>query len=847
MGALLEIQDALEAGKKKRKAKEPETLDQAVERLTTAKNIKWSDDERSILDEVIKALQEGELVWDHATKKLNKKDVMALKGELFNIRRDRLRQHVIDTKPDNFWIVQDTLTLDRVRRMLQTEPETAWDTETTGLDIFMDRIVGWSVYMPTHDVAVYVPFGHETGQTQVPEAEAMAVAKEYLQNRDNRTIWHHYKYDGHMLMNYGIVVANPYWDTMSVSKILNEHELSHSLKNLYAKYISDEKAILFEDLFDDFKIYDKDIILSGIYAAGDGHKTYKLYLFQKPFIDSLDNLRTVWYEIETNLLHVDLMLEREGFRIDLEHLQGLSDKFAPVLAQAEADLRTAFSIDADFVAKMNVSMERDDEDFNLQSPHHLGYLIYDVLMVDPRIGSRFNKPFRSTAAEVVDAICEDHEQLKPLLKYRKLNKLITTYVDKIPHALEPTTGKIHCRFNNLGSEDDKKGGAATGRYSSSEYVSKKHSKTGIARGTNLQNIPSKGEGVEVRRAFVPDPDWIFLGADLSQIEPRIIATILADVYGDKSMQTFYLDGKDLYVEMAMLTFGFDREHCLDSAYDPSGEFQPRKLMKQGVLSYLYGSSARAFARNMGVSEEIAAMFFDKMIAAFPGLADFRADVIEKLMTKGNNAYSETLYGRKRRFPTYRKNRKEFDEIEDQCYKAGLKIYVQKNQDDEWSLKGRDEEELSQIEARRQRVRSKKLIEGDRDAITKIGLYWRFKHLKERFWELRGWIKSDERAALNHIVQGTAADIIKLNLIQMYGFTNANQYRTHCSIHDEIIISVPTTDLTPELIEKIENIMTQTATISTPLKTDIVIMERWMDEVKPKDWDFECGCAREEAA
>ncbi|UJF36586.1 DNA polymerase [Paenibacillus hexagrammi] len=577
-----------------------------------------------------------------------------------------------------------------------------------------------------------------------------------------------------------------------------------------------------------------------IYAAGDGHKTFKLYKFQKPYIDTLDNLRTVWYRIEQHLLHVDLMMEREGFNIDLDHLNGLREKFGPILAKAEADLREAFGINAHFIAKMNADMERDDEDFNLQSPHHLGYLIYDVLGIDSNFGKKFNKPYRSTAAEVVDAICEDFEQLKPLLKFRKLNKLVTTYVDKIPNALEPTTGKIHCRFNNLGSEEDKKGGAATGRYSSSEYVSKKHSKTGAARGTNLQNIPSKGEGVEVRRSFVPDDDWIFLGADLSQIEPRIIATILADVYGDPSMQNFYREGKDLYVKMAMLTFGFDRDHCVDGAYDPSGEFQPRKLMKQGVLSYLYGSSAKAFARNMGVSEDIAAMFFEKMIVAFPGLADFRADVIQKLMTVGNNAYSETLYGRKRRFPNYRKNKKEFDAIEEKCLKDGLKIYVQINADGEFALKGRDDEEQEEIDARRARVKAKKYTEADKEAITKIGLYWRNKDKKNRYWEVRGWVKSDERAALNHIVQGTAADIIKMNLVEMYRFTFANNFKTHCSIHDEIIISVPKANLTPELVEQVERIMTSTATISTPLKTDIVIMERWMDEVKPKDWDFDLG-------
>jgi DNA polymerase-1 len=355
--------------------------------------------------------------------------------------------------------------------------------------------------------------------------------------------------------------------------------------------------------------------------------------------------------------------------------------------------------------------------------------------------------------------------------------------------MEPATGRLHSRFNNMASEDGRNAGTETGRYSSSTYVSGKHSKTGDdAKGTNLQNIPSKGFGVEVRKCFIPpEDDWILLTADLSQIEPRVIAAILATYYGDRGMLEFYLAGKDLYTEMAMFAFGFDREHCIDKAYDPTHTFQPRKLMKQGVLSYLYGSSAKSFARSMKVSEEVSAEFFEKMIQAFPGIEAFRKDVLHKLLYRGPIAYAETLFGRKRRFIDYRKNYVELQQL---------------NKMKPWTM-------TAEQKARRSRL-----------------------------W---GLCAGAERAALNMIVQGTAADILKQNMVRMHKYCKERGYKLHASIHDEVLPSVPISALTPRLIEDFRSIMCDTVDLGVPLKTDIAIMMRWSEEYGPDEWDFVNQC------
>jgi DNA polymerase-1 len=771
---------------KKVKEKKIETLDEAFKRVS---EMKLNDTEREIVATVHRMLVNQTLQRVDPTKKLSKKEVFELWQVYQTIEKESKKKVVVETKPDNYFIIQTPEKLNEVRALLANEPITAWDTETTGLDIYNDVIVGYSAYLPKADIAFYVPFGHTTGQEQVAKEMALEVAREYLEDSSHKTIWHHYKYDGHMLLNHGITVANPYWDTQVCAKLLNEHE-SARLKDLHAKYVKKNgEAIHFDDLFDDAVIYDKDVILSGIYAAGDAHKTFDLYFFQKPFIDTRDNLKTVWYNIEQKLLEVDLIMERTGFKINLEMMKSLEERFNPILAESEQSILSAYGIDDTFVQTMSEKIGKSIDAFNIQSNEHLAYLIYDVLGVDEKIGLRFKKNIRSTASEVIDAIVSDHEDLAPLKRYRQLFKLASTYLRKIPNAMEPKTGRLHSRFNNLAG-DDGKDGTATGRYSSSEYVSAKHSKTigsdgkGIAKGTNLQNIPSKGEGVLVRMCFEPDPDWIFVSSDLSQIEPRIISVILAEKFDDPAMQQFYIDGKDLYTTMAMATFNFDEQNCVDGAYDPSGSFQPRKLMKQGVLAYLYGQSAKSFARTMKVTDEVAQVFFDGMLSAFVGLKPFREQTINGLLTKGPVAHVETLFGRKRRFPDYRKEYAELQQLNKK----------------RWGTLSAEESERRNL-----------------------------------LWRRCAYV---ERAAINTIIQGSAADVLKMSLAAMSDFCKKNSFKLHCSIHDEIMISVPKNRLVPEVIESVDNIMTRTTVFSTPLKCDTVIQPRWQQEYKAwKEWDF----------
>jgi DNA polymerase I len=773
---LSDVLDALNDAEKKqskRISRVPKiiNLESELERLSA---LKWGND-INIFETVRDALLSKELVRT-VQGRMKKEEIYGYWKKLELHAREAKKQQVRDSKPSNFFIVQDLRTWNAMQKIMFSETLAAWDTETTGLNYMADRIVGISAYFPKADVAFYAPFAHKTGEKQLNEEQILTPIKEWLEDEENKSIWHNFKYDGHLLANHNIQVKKPYWDTLVAARLLNEHEENHKLKCLYDKYCTDskEKSVLFEDIVDEGKIADTDVLLAGVYAAYDPYKTFKMYAFQKPYIDIVGNIKTAWYQIEQKLLPVDVRVERNGLRVDIARLKEIKEEQLPKIAEAESNLKKAFNINEDFLKTMGKRFGRVISEFNYSSNDHLGYLIYEVLNVGEEMPQRFGKKAGSTSADVLDAIIKDIPALEPILKYRELNKLVNTYAAKIPEALE-IDRRLHSSFNSFGT--------ATGRYSSSAYGPKNNKK-----GTNLQNIPGRTElGKEIRKCIIPDEGEIFVSSDLSQIEPRQIANLLYLWCNDNSMRQLYLDGVDLYTTMAMKVFNLDEEYCVDGAYDPTHKFKPRSVMKTGVLATLYGQSVKSFAKKMGVSDEVAKQFFDGMDSSFPGINPFREKVLKQLREHG---YVETLFGRKRRFPDYQRKYARLQSLNRKPWKI-----------------------LSYTEAQ------------ERNEL------WRY-------------CAKCEREAVNCVIQGTSADILKQIIIAMDAVCQERGWRLMMSIHDEIMISMPKSDLTIDSIEVINEIMTRTVTCSVPLKCDTVIQPRWMVEYKPKDWDFEKSTPKE---
>jgi DNA polymerase I len=325
----------------------------------------------------------------------------------------------------------------------------------------------------------------------------------------------------------------------------------------------------------------------------------------------------------------------------------------------------------------------------------------------------------------------------------------------------------------------------------------------VSKGVNLQNMPAKGQGSRVRNAFVPNDGWFFIGSDLGQIEPRIQAHIMYEKYGDNSMRQIFIDGVDLYTTMAMRTFGLPEENCVDKAYDPTGTFQPRKMMKTGVLAVSYGQNAKAFSQKMKVPMEVADSFFRGFDDQFPSFRQMVSDITEGMK---RTQFVETLYGRKRRFPDYKQFAKEVN---------------------------RNEQKLIGLYTERKILRNKKA--------KKRADFERLETLEELIKPLaekRNLVSYWERAAFNAVIQGTGADILKMNGNRLARICMERGWEFNASIHDEVKISVPASDLTPATIQLMKDVMTKTVELSVPLITDTVIEPRWMEEYSPDEWDFE---------
>lgn len=332
----------------------------------------------------------------------------------------------------------------------------------------------------------------------------------------------------------------------------------------------------------------------------------------------------------------------------------------------------------------------------------------------------------------------------------------------------------------------------------------------VSKGVNLQNIASKGEGERIRKCFVPSPDHLFIGADLSQAEPRVQAHIMWTKYNDNSLRQIFIDGQDLYTTMAMVAFDLPEEYCLDGSwYDPVSKtggtvdtkdqapptaFFPRKMMKQGILALGYQQTERRFAETMNVSLEIANMVFEKFDKSFPSFKQMVQDTVQFMR---ENGYVETIFGRKRRFPEYKKLARE----------------VKKN-----------EPRLIELYRRRKREKNNPKIQAEIDELRKK----------------KAQLAAMEREAFNAVIQGSAtSDIIKINGNRIARICMERGWKMVASIHDEIIIEVPIRDVTMETISLFQDVMCNSVDdiMTVPLKSDVVIMPRWMEEYKPEDWDF----------
>ena len=307
------------------------------------------------------------------------------------------------------------------------------------------------------------------------------------------------------------------------------------------------------------------------------------------------SLWNLYQEVELPLSAILREMEQIGVRVDV-----------PMLKQAEAKLNNELqTIEQQIYTSVGMT-------FNINSPKQVGEVLFDQLQLYDKAKKSKTGQY-STSEEVLLALKPKHPVVGLILEYRELKKLISTYISALPNYINPTTGKIHTTYNQTVT--------ATGRLSSSN--------------PNLQNLPIRSErGQLIRQAVIPDEGCLFLSADYSQIELRLMAHFSQDPH----LVQAFLSGQDIHAATAAKIFNVSIEEVTK---------EQRRQAKTANFGIIYGISAFGLAQQLDCSRSEAKALIDGYFAAFPGVIDYIEKQKELARQQG---YAVTLFGRKRYLP-----------------------------------------------------------------------------------------------------------------------------------------------------------------------------------------------------
>jgi DNA polymerase I len=478
---------------------------------------------------------------------------------------------------------------------LSAQKSFCFDLETTSLDPKTCEIVGISFSYAAH-TGHYIPVPADRAETRA----ILEQLRPLFENRVIEKVGHNIKFDMSVLHWQGIDVLGPLFDTM-LAHCLIEPDQKHTMDYLSQVFLGYE-PIHIEQLIGEKKTGTKkndQITMRAVpvaavaeYSAEDADVTWQLREIVIPLLKE-KGLERVFYEIECPLVPVLITLESNGVKVSTEALAEFSVKLEKEIAALEKQIY----IDAGLT-------------FNLNSPKQLGEVLFLKLQLNPAAKKTRTGQY-STDEQTLQLLASKHPIVQHILDYREMTKLKSTYVDALPEAIFPRTGRIHTTFHQAMT--------ATGRLNSQD--------------PNLQNIPIRTElGREIRKAFVaPDGDYEILSADYSQIELRIIAALSED----PGLLEAFQSGEDIHRATAAKVYGV----ALD-AVTP----EMRRHAKMVNFGIIYGISAFGLAQRLGIPRGEAAKIIESYFKQYPGVKEYMNRTIENAREHG---YVETVTGRRR--------------------------------------------------------------------------------------------------------------------------------------------------------------------------------------------------------
>ena len=426
--------------------------------------------------------------------------------------------------------------------------------------------------------------------------------------------------------------------------------------------------------------------------------TLYCYLIRKLYEETTKKLgdleeTELFKKIEMPLVEVLSEMQYEGIQIDKEELEGFGVKLKQNIEEITQEI-------------YNLS----GTEFNINSPKQLGEVLFEKLEL-PVI--KKTKTGYSTDVDVLEKLKKEHPVIENILEYRSLTKLNSTYVEGLKPYINPVTGRIHSYFHQTIT--------ATGRISSTE--------------PNLQNIPTRIElGKQLRKAFKPRDGYLFIDADYSQIELRV----LAHISNDEHMIEAFNNNEDIHKQAAASVFKVPIEEVTK---------EQRTHAKAVNFGIVYGISDFGLGEQIGVSRKKAKEYIDQYLEKYSGIKQFKSDIVEETKEKG---YVETLFKRRRYIP----------------------------------------------------------------------------ELKSKNFNIRQF---GARAAMNTPIQGTAADIMKIAMIDVYSKLKEKnlQSKLILQIHDELLIEAKEEEK-EEVKELLKTSMENAIKLKVPLRADVSEAYNWYD-------------------
>ncbi|MBI5248621.1 MAG: DNA polymerase I [Desulfomonile tiedjei] len=469
----------------------------------------------------------------------------------------------------------------------------AVDLETTSTEPVRARLVGISM-CAENGKACYIPVGHTYG-AQLNKEEVLSVLRPILEDETIGKYGQNIKYDMIVLKKDGVDIRGIICDTMLASYLLDPSRRGHSLDDL-AETLLEHRTIKITELIGTGKkqilFSDVDIDSASEYACEDAEVTCRVAEILCPRLES-EGLADLMMRVELPLIPVLVDMESAGVRIDTPYLKNLSTQFGENLKIMEVRIHAMAG-----------------EPFNINSPKQLAEILFNRLGLT---AVKKTKTGLSTSLEVLEELALQHELPRMILDYRSIYKLKSTYLDTLTNLVNPETGRIHTSYNQAV--------AATGRLSSSD--------------PNLQNIPIRTEeGRKIRQAFVPEDGHVYVAADYSQIELRMVAHIS----GDDRLKEAFSAGEDIHAITAASIFG-----CSPAQVVP----EMRRRAKEINFGIIYGMGPYKLAGRIGVGLKMARQYLDDYYKTYAGVRRYMEELPERAKQEG---FVTTILGRKRFLP-----------------------------------------------------------------------------------------------------------------------------------------------------------------------------------------------------